>query len=69
VFLSSNPWPFLPAVAAAGLEESARHRALLVTISVGVARRGPWATAADLVERADARLYDAKRAGRNRVWV
>jgi diguanylate cyclase (GGDEF)-like protein len=39
-----------------------------VTISVGVAEAGPeTSSAAELVARADARLYEAKRAGRNRV--
>lgn len=38
-----------------------------VTISVGVAEVGPGEAAADAVARADERLYEAKRAGRNRV--
>lgn len=38
-----------------------------LTISVGVAERGDSARCEDLVARADAQLYAAKRAGRNRV--
>ena len=39
-----------------------------VTISVGVGSVGPdQAVVADLLARADAKLYEAKRAGRNRV--
>jgi diguanylate cyclase len=38
-----------------------------VTISLGVATYHPGETVADWVQRADAALYEAKRAGRNRV--
>ena len=38
-----------------------------VTLSAGVARLRPGESAAELVGRADAALYRAKRAGRNRV--
>jgi diguanylate cyclase len=39
----------------------------IVTISIGVAEYAPGETLQALVERADAGLYAAKRAGRNRV--
>ena len=43
-------------------------RAYPVTISVGVGALGPGeGVAADLLARADAKLYEAKRTGRNRV--
>ena len=43
---------------------------LPITVSVGVAvAAGGSGTAAALLSRADAALYDAKRAGRNRVMV
>jgi diguanylate cyclase (GGDEF)-like protein len=44
---------------------------LLVTVSIGVATAQPAAetTAPDLMAAADAQLYAAKRAGRNRVCV
>jgi diguanylate cyclase (GGDEF)-like protein len=38
-----------------------------VTISVGCAMLGEEKTAAELIQRADDRLYEAKRGGRNRV--
>jgi two-component system cell cycle response regulator len=42
-----------------------------VTVSVGVAAFSPEVreSADSLLRRADAALYDAKRAGRNRVWI
>ena len=44
---------------------------LHVTISIGVATYPdlPLSSAEDLVQRADAALYEAKHAGRNRVRV
>jgi diguanylate cyclase (GGDEF)-like protein len=38
-----------------------------VTISGGVYQPGPGESISDLVTRADARLYEAKRTGRNRI--
>lgn len=38
-----------------------------VTLSAGLAQRKPGELPASLVERADAALYDSKRAGRNRT--
>lgn len=40
-----------------------------VTVSIGVATIQPGESAASLVRRADAALYEAKRAGRNRLRV
>lgn len=40
---------------------------LPVTASVGVAQHESGKTASELYDRADARLYEAKKAGRNRV--
>jgi diguanylate cyclase (GGDEF)-like protein len=43
---------------------------LRVTVSVGVATAGDaTGSVADLIQRADAKLYEAKHAGRNRVAV
>lgn len=49
------------------LDWSQTAQALQVTISFGVAELEAEETAGDLVDRADRRLYRAKRAGRNRV--
>ena len=47
---------------------SAAKVALEITVSVGCAALSPEEKeAAPLLARADARLYDAKRGGRNRV--
>ena len=43
--------------------------ATAVTVSIGVAGRTPEDDVATLVQRADAAMYDAKDAGRNRVAV
>ncbi|MDI6100333.1 GGDEF domain-containing protein [Actinoplanes sp. NEAU-A12] len=40
-----------------------------VTVSVGVTMAGPDSTAASLLSRADEALYEAKRAGRDRVHL
>ena len=47
-----------------GLDEKVMHG---VTLSVGVAELQPGEDWADAVRRADAKLYEAKDAGRNRV--
>ena len=43
--------------------------ATAVTVSIGLADRTPHDDVATLVQRADAAMYDAKEAGRNRVAV
>jgi diguanylate cyclase (GGDEF)-like protein len=43
--------------------------ATAVTVSIGLAERTPSDDVATLVQRADAAMYDAKEAGRNRVAV
>jgi diguanylate cyclase len=57
--LESKQW----AVAASG------ERIGAVTVSFGVARLNAAESAEDLVRRADAKLYEAKSLGRNRVVV
>jgi diguanylate cyclase len=57
--LESKQW----AVAASG------ERIGAVTASFGVARLNATESAEDLVRRADAKLYEAKSNGRNRVLV
>jgi len=68
--------PETPLAAAAGLAETLCHRVRdhlaghdpPVTISVGVAAASePWIDIAALLARADAALYRAKQAGRNRI--
>ena len=51
----------------AGLSPSSLANA--VTVSIGLADRTPNDDVATLVQRADAAMYDAKEAGRNRVAV
>lgn len=43
------------------------NQKMLITFSAGVAERGPQEAAMDAVKRADAAMYLAKRAGKNRV--
>jgi diguanylate cyclase (GGDEF)-like protein len=40
-----------------------------ITVSIGIANRSGSDDVATLVQRADAAMYDAKEAGRNRVAV
>ena len=55
--LAAKPWPLAPAGEPVGA----------ITASFGVAELRAGETAADLVRRADDRLYEAKARGRNRV--
>lgn len=47
------------------------HKAIHVTISVGVACTVPWTRprADSLIEHADRNLYEAKSRGRNQIWA
>ncbi|MEJ6001997.1 GGDEF domain-containing protein [Paucibacter soli] len=56
-------------VANLGIAHAASPTAGHVTVSLGVASLHPHMQAATLVQRADAALYAAKLAGRNRVWL
>jgi len=40
-----------------------------ITVSAGIAERGPGEPSVNLVERADAALYASKHAGRNRTTI
>lgn len=55
------------AVSASPVVVTAAAVPLVLTVSLGCATLGPGEGAAALVARADARLYDAKHGGRNRV--
>jgi len=70
--------PETPLNGATALAESLRARVanhafvfqgerIPVTVSIGTALLGDDKTAADLIQRADEKLYEAKRGGRNRV--
>jgi diguanylate cyclase (GGDEF)-like protein len=50
-----------------GQEAAAEYSGMPVSISVGVTEMQPSDTAAAMIARADAALYRAKNAGRNRV--
>ncbi len=53
--------------AVGGAPIAAGERTLIVTVSLGCAARAPGEAGPSLVARADARLYAAKAAGRDRV--
>ncbi len=55
--------------AVAGYPWAAIHPDLAVTLSVGVAELGEDDTPASLMARADAKMYEAKNLGKNRVAV
>jgi diguanylate cyclase (GGDEF)-like protein len=59
------------AVAARDWSQAAGVKApgVMVTMSAGIAGFRKGETAEQLINRADAALYDAKRAGRNRIEV
>ncbi len=58
-----------PAAARAAALRLAAVTPAPVTVSVGLAARRAGDSHASLIERADAALYEAKRAGRNRIAV
>jgi diguanylate cyclase (GGDEF)-like protein len=55
--------------AIAGLDMQIGEQALELSASFGIAERRQGESVSDAINRADAALYDAKRAGRNRVEV
>lgn len=59
----------LEAVRGLGLAHDANPAGGIVTVSIGLAAAGPGVTAEGLIEAADAALYGAKAAGRDRLQV
>jgi PleD family two-component response regulator len=54
-------------VAVAGRACDSLRPGVTVTISIGVVDRAAYSSGAEMLAAADARLYEAKRAGRNCV--